>query len=63
MVANTEPCLIAVEACTDAFCWSRAFQQFGHGVRLISPQYVKPFVKGNKNDGKDAEALDESRAD
>ena len=60
VIANTESCLIVVEACTGAFCWARAFQQFGHRVRVISPQYVKPFVKGNKNDGKDAEALCEA---
>jgi transposase len=60
IVANTEPCLIVVEACTGAFYWARAFQQFGHSIRVISPQYVKPFVKGNKNDGNDAEALCEA---
>ena len=60
VVAEIEPCLIAVEACTGAFYWARAFQQCGHTVRVISPQYVKPFVKGNKNDGNDAEALCEA---
>jgi transposase len=60
VVANTQPCLIVVEACTGAFYWARAFQQLGHRVRVISPQYVKPFVKGNKNDGNDAEALCEA---
>jgi transposase len=60
VVAEIEPCLIAVEACTGAFYWARAFQQCGHSVRVISPQYVKPFVKGNKNDGNDAEALCEA---
>ena len=60
VVANMGPCLIVVEACTGAFYWARAFQRFGHGVRVINPQYVKPFVKGNKNDGNDAEALCEA---
>jgi transposase len=60
VVAEIEPCLIAVEACTGAFYWARAFQQCGHSVRVISPQYVKPFVKGNKNDGNDAGALCEA---
>jgi len=60
IVSDIEPCLITIEACTGAFYWARAFQQYGHSVRIISPQYVKPFVKGNKNDGNDAEALCEA---
>lgn len=48
VVAEMDPCLIVVEACTGAFYWARTFQQFGHSVRVISPQYVKPFVKGTR---------------
>lgn len=59
-VAQLDACTIAIEACTGAFYWARVFQQLGHTVRVISPQYVKPFVKGNKNDGNDAEALCEA---
>ena len=40
--------------------WARALQELGHGVTLIAPQYVKPFVKGNKNDYNDAEAIAEA---
>jgi transposase len=59
-VAQLEACTIVIEACTGAFYWARVFQQWGHTVRVIGPQYVKPFVKGNKNDGNDAEALCEA---
>jgi transposase len=60
VIAQLNACTIAIEACTGAFYWARVFQQCGHTVRVISPQYVKPFVKGNKNDGHDAEALCEA---
>jgi transposase len=46
-----------MEACGSAYHWARVFQQFGHRVRLISPQYVKPFVRTNKNDSNDASAI------
>lgn len=59
-MANIEPCLIAMEACGGAHYWARAFKNQGHEVRLIAPQYVKPFVKGNKNDYNDAEAIAEA---
>ncbi|CAB3775192.1 hypothetical protein LMG29542_08574 [Paraburkholderia humisilvae] len=49
-----------MEACSSAHHWARQFQQQGHVVKLISPQFVKPFVKGNKNDGNDAEAICEA---
>lgn len=51
---------IAMEACGGAHFWARKFQGFGHTVRLISPQFVKPFVKGNKNDAADAAAICEA---
>lgn len=54
------PCDIAMEACASAHHWARQFTAMGHRVRLISPQFVKPFVKGNKNDGNDAEAICEA---
>jgi transposase len=57
VVAQIEPCTIAIEACTGAFCWARKFEALGHRVKIISPQYVKPFVRRQKNDGNDAEAI------
>lgn len=59
-VANLPKCLIAIEACGSANYWAREFQKLGHEVRLISPQYAKPYVKTNKNDFKDAEAIAEA---
>lgn len=57
VMAQIEPCIVAVEACTGAFHRQRQFERFGHTVRIISPQYVKPFVLRQKNDGNDAEAI------
>jgi transposase len=57
IVAQVECCTIVVEACTGAFCWARKFEALGHRVKIISPQYVKPFVRRQKNDGNDAEAI------
>lgn len=57
VVAQIEPCSIAIEACTGAFYWQRKFEALGHQVKIISPQYVKPFVRRQKNDGNDAEAI------
>lgn len=59
-VAQLEPCRIALEACGSAHYWAREFRQHGHDVKLIAPQYVKPFVKGNKNDYNDATAIAEA---
>ena len=56
-IAQMPPCLIGIEACTGAFYWQREFEKFGHTVKVISPQYVKPFVKRQKNDSNDAEAI------
>ena len=56
-VAQIDRCTIVVEACTGAFYWARKFEAQGHQVRIISPQYVKPFVRRQKNDGNDAEAI------
>lgn len=56
-MANIPACLIGVEASTGAFYWQREFEKLGHKVKVISPQYVKPFVRGQKNDGNDAQAI------
>ena len=58
--ANLSPCLIGMEACASAHYWARKLQQFGHTVKLMPPQYVKPYVKSNKNDAADAEAICEA---
>jgi len=58
--ANLEPCLIGMEACGSAHYWARKLSEFGHTVRLIAPQFVKPYVKTNKNDRNDAEAICEA---
>ena len=58
--ANLQPCTIAIEACGGSNYWARKFKSFGHTVKLISPQFVKPFVKGNKTDRNDAEAICEA---
>ncbi len=59
-VANLPPCIIAMEACGGAHYWAREFEKQGHTVKLISPQFVKPFVKSNKTDANDAEAIAEA---
>ena len=58
--ANLVPCKIGMEACGSAHYWARKLQALGHTVQLIAPQYVKPFVKRNKNDTADAEAICEA---
>ena len=58
--AGLSPCLVGLEACASAHYWARELQALGHEVRLIPPQYVKPFVKTNKNDASDAEAICEA---
>ncbi len=45
VVGQIEPCNIVVEACTGAFTWARKFEALGHRVRIINPQYVKPFMR------------------
>lgn len=59
---NLPPCLIGMEACGSAHHWGRKLQQMGHTVRLMAPQFVKPYVKSNKNDIADAEAICEAVA-
>lgn len=58
--SDLPPCLIGMEACASAHHWARELQRLGHEVRLIAPQYVRPFVKTNKNDAADAEAICEA---
>ena len=60
--ANLPPCLIGMEACGSAHHWARKLEGFGHTVRLMAPQFVKPYVKTNKNDVADAEAICEAVA-
>jgi len=55
-----EPCLVAMEACGSAHYWARELGKLGHEVRLIAPQFVKPYVKSGKNDANDAEAICEA---
>jgi transposase len=59
-VRQLEPKMIAMEACSSAHYWARQFKEVGIDVKLISPHYVKPFVKTNKNDRNDAEAIVEA---
>jgi transposase len=54
------PCLIGMEACGSAHFWARKLTALGHTVKLIAPQFVKPYVKTNKNDAADAEAICEA---
>lgn len=58
--ANLKPCLIGMEACGGAHHWARKLEEFGHTVKLMAPQFVKPYVKTNKNDAADAEAISEA---
>ena len=58
--ANLPPCLVAMEACGGSHYWAREIRKLGHDIRLISPQFVKPYVKGNKNDYNDAEGICEA---
>ena len=58
--AGLPSCLVGMEACASAHYWAREIQALGHEVRLIPPQYVRPFVKTNKNDPADAEAICEA---
>lgn len=54
------PKVIAIEACSASHHWARLLQSFGHKVKLIAPQLVKPYIKRGKNDAADAEALCEA---
>ena len=58
--ANLPPCLVGMEASNGAHFWAKTLLDLGHDVRLISPQFVTPYVKSNKNDRNDAEAICEA---
>jgi len=58
--ANLPACVIGMEACASSHHWARKLQGLGHTVRLMAPQFVKPYVKTNKNDIADAEAICEA---
>src|ERR1700689_2524644 len=57
---NLPRCVIGMEACGSAPFWARKFTELGHTVKLMAPQFVKPYVKTNKNDAADAEAICEA---
>jgi transposase len=59
---NLQPCLVGMEACGGSHYWARELSKLGHTVKLMSPQFVKPYVKSNKNDMADAEAICEAVA-
>lgn len=59
-MSNLPPCLVGMEACGSSHYWAREIQQLGHQVKLMAPQYVKAYVKTNKNDAADAEAIAEA---
>ena len=54
------PCLVGMEACSSAHYWARKLREQGHEVKLMAPQFVKPYVKANKTDAADAEAICEA---
>jgi transposase len=58
--ATVEPCRIGIEACASGHYWARELGALGHDVRLMAPSYVKPYVKRQKNDAADAEAICEA---
>jgi transposase len=60
--AGLAPAVVGMEACGGAHHWARLLRELGHEVRLMAPAYVKPYVKRNKTDGRDAEAICEARA-
>lgn len=59
-VVNLPPCVVGIEACGSAHHWARKFQELGHMAGLMSPQFVNPNVKSNKNDAADGEAIYEA---
>lgn len=59
-VGKLPPCIVAMEACCGAHHLGRLFKLGGHDVRLMSPEYVRPYVKAQKNDDRDAEGIAEA---
>ena len=60
LFAGIKPALVGIEACHTAHYWAREIAALGHEVRLMPPQFVKPYVKSQKNDAADAEAICEA---
>ena len=60
LAAKLSPCIVAMEACCGAHHLGRIFAAHGHDVRLMSPEYVRPYVKAQKNDDRDAEGIAEA---
>lgn len=60
LFSNLKPCLVGIEACATAHYWARELIALGHEVKLMPPTYVKAYVKRNKNDAADAEAICEA---
>ena len=59
-MAKLPPCLVGMEACHTAHYWAHELQKFGHQVKLMAPKFIRPYVKNNKNDTRDAEAICEA---
>ena len=57
---NLPPCLIGIEACMGAHHWARIFERMGHAVKIMAPQFVKPYIRSNKNDRNDARGIAEA---
>jgi transposase len=58
--SELEPCVVGIEASRSSHYWARVLGGLGHTVRLMAPQFVKPYVKSQKNDANDAEAICEA---
>lgn len=59
-VGNLKPCLVGIEACTGSHHWARTIEALGHEVKIMAPQFVKPYVMSNKNDANDAKGIAEA---
>jgi transposase len=59
-MSNLAPCLVGIEACGSAHYWARTFKSMGHSAKMMAPQFVKPYIKSNKNDMRDAEGINEA---
>lgn len=59
-MAQLPPCLVGIEACGGAHHWARTFIKMGHTVKMMAPQFVKPYIKSNKNDQNDAAGINEA---
>ncbi len=60
LFAGLEPALVGIEACHTAHYWGREIAALGHEARLMPPQFVKPYIKSQKNDAADADAICEA---